>query len=400
MTVRSAWLLNASTATPAQNRADTRLSPLGTFTPAATDALTSRSGLIPGPGTGPCALTMSGMNATVGIGRGVVQGTSSQGAYPVVVTGADVTTIANGHASLSRIDTLWLIALDTLVDSSGSTLARVEYTQGTPGSGSAPTAPAAGTAYLRLWDITVPAGASSGSVPTWVASGLLADKRTYSTAVGGINPDGATAGAYAGQYRDGGTTTGLERYSGSAWESRLYLATSGRVVIGSDVELYRDSANVLRTPDALTVDGNLSAGNLNSGAWTTYVPTWTASGTAPAIGTGTRSGWYQRIGKTVLVNISFTMGSTTTFGTGTYSIGLPLTSVNTAGRGWTGSAVAVDSGSTVYTGTAFIGPNANSCLVYTPTGAGGSSPSQWAATNPHTWALNDAFFISLAYEIP
>lgn len=256
MTVRSAWLLNRDVATPAQSRSDTRLSPLGTMTPSSADALTSIGGLIPGgPATGPCNLTMSGMGWTISIGRGIAQGTSAQGAYPIVVTAGDTGTIANGHASLARIDTLWLIALDTLVDGSGSTLARIEYTQGTPGSGSAPTAPAAGTAYLRLWDIQVPAGASAGAPPNWVGAGLLTDRRTYTVAAGGIGYGANGNGAYPGQYRDNG---GLQRWDGSSWLDRLLLNSAGRVVVGGDTEWYRDAANRWRTPDSLVVDGDLT----------------------------------------------------------------------------------------------------------------------------------------------
>ncbi|KDN83480.1 hypothetical protein [Kitasatospora cheerisanensis] len=257
MTVRSAWLLNRDVATPGQNRQDTRLSPLGTMTPSAADPLTSIGGLIPGPN--PCNLTMSGMNWTIGIGRGIAQGTSAQGAYPIVVTAGDGGTIAPGHASLTRIDTLWLIALDTLVDSSGSTLAKIEYTQGTPGSGSAATAPAAGTAYLRLWDISVPAGASAGSPPNWTGLGLLTDRRTYTVSVGGIGVGANGSGAYVGQYRDNG---GLQRWDGSSWLDRLVLNSAGRIVIGGDTEWYRDAPNSMRTPDSLTVDGNLNVSGI------------------------------------------------------------------------------------------------------------------------------------------
>ncbi|MEV7212077.1 hypothetical protein AB0O31_03135 [Kitasatospora cineracea] len=210
MTVRSAWLLN-----PGQTRQDTRLSALGTMSP--TGSMTTRSGLIPG-GT-PCTLTMSGMTATISMGRAVIQGTSAQGAYPVTVTVAEPRTLDPGHNSLDRIDTLWLVAYDQLFDTSGQTLATVVYTAGTPSAApSAPAAPATGNAYLRLWDIRVPAGASAGAPPNWTGLSLLTDRRVYTTAVGGITPDSAAStGGYTGQYRDG--PTGLERWNGSAWTS-------------------------------------------------------------------------------------------------------------------------------------------------------------------------------------
>jgi hypothetical protein len=249
MTVRSAWHYNNPAQNPGQTRQDTRLVPIGTMTPV--DAMTTRSGVMPG-GTG-LNLTGTGMTGTIAVGRAVVQGTSAQGAYPIAVTAAESFTVANGHASLPRVDSVFLVAYDQLYDTSGQTLAAIVYTQGTAAaSPTAPTAPATGTAYLKLWDIAVPAGASAGSPINWGTA--LTDRRQYTVAAGGINPGGSSvAGAYAGQYRDGGGASGiLERYTGSAWESRLYLGTSGQLVIGTDVNLYRDSANVLRTDDSMT----------------------------------------------------------------------------------------------------------------------------------------------------
>ncbi len=60
-------------------------------------------------------------------------------------------------------------------------------------------------------------------------------------------------------------------------------------------------------------------------AWTAYTPTWTSSGTAPAIGNGSIVGAYMQVGKTFDFRIALTAGSTTTFGTGQYSFSLPAT---------------------------------------------------------------------------
>lgn len=58
--------------------------------------------------------------------------------------------------------------------------------------------------------------------------------------------------------------------------------------------------------------------------WVSYVPAWTASGTAPALGNGTIVGASRTLGpKTVHFRILLTMGSTTTYGTGTYRFTLP-----------------------------------------------------------------------------
>lgn len=58
-------------------------------------------------------------------------------------------------------------------------------------------------------------------------------------------------------------------------------------------------------------------------AWTSYTPTWTASGTAPALGNGTLAGAYKLLGKLLIVRIRWVAGSTTTFGTGSYFFALP-----------------------------------------------------------------------------
>jgi hypothetical protein len=61
------------------------------------------------------------------------------------------------------------------------------------------------------------------------------------------------------------------------------------------------------------------------GAWTSYTPTWSATGTAVSLGNGTITGKYMRQGSLVKVKIVLTMGSTTTYGTGFYRFTLPVT---------------------------------------------------------------------------
>ena len=60
-------------------------------------------------------------------------------------------------------------------------------------------------------------------------------------------------------------------------------------------------------------------------AWTDYTPDWGASAGTPAIGTGTLTGGYRRLGKTLDFQINLVGGSTTTYGTsGAYwFLGIP-----------------------------------------------------------------------------
>lgn len=57
--------------------------------------------------------------------------------------------------------------------------------------------------------------------------------------------------------------------------------------------------------------------------WTSYTPSWTSTGTAPAIGNGAVTGFYKQVGKTVHIRVLVQMNTTTTFGTGSYQVSLP-----------------------------------------------------------------------------
>ncbi|MFF1306812.1 hypothetical protein [Streptomyces sp. NPDC058307] len=218
MTVRSAWLLPLT-----QTREDTRLTPVGTFAPES--EMRTRDGVI--AGGNPFAATSAGaMSLQIGVGRAQVQGTDAQGAYPVSVDAPTVLTFTDGEAQFARIDSVALRVYDQLFDQAGQNLATVEIIRGT--GAATPTAPSMPSACLRLWDVTVPPGASAGTggIP-W--SSALGDRRRFTSAYGGIIPRGyglAFNGAYDGQYRDNGT--GLERWNAAAKAWQAYPATPTR----------------------------------------------------------------------------------------------------------------------------------------------------------------------------
>lgn len=84
----------------------------------------------------------------------------------------------------------------------------------------------------------------------------------------------------------------------------------------------------------VSVDGaSLTAADRTSelaqnAAWTTYSVAWTAGTTNPTIGNGSLYGSYIQIGKTVNFRVAVVFGTTTTFGSGAYSISLPVTAKN------------------------------------------------------------------------
>lgn len=60
-------------------------------------------------------------------------------------------------------------------------------------------------------------------------------------------------------------------------------------------------------------------------SWFSFTPSWTSSGTQPALVNGTISGRYARIGKTIVMNTQLILGSSSTAGTGTYRLSFPAT---------------------------------------------------------------------------
>ncbi|MFD3679914.1 hypothetical protein [Streptomyces sp. NPDC058613] len=273
MNLRSAWL-----AVTGQTRSDTRVAPLGAFTPVSPVA--SRSGILPGSSDGKLRIsgfTMAGttaMGATVYPGRAIVQGTDSQGAYPVALTQSTALTFADGHGVYGRIDLVVLRVYDNEYDASGRAEAAVEVIRGTPAA--TPAAPATPALSLPLYTVTVPAGTSAGAGGiNWNTA--LVGLRSATVAVGGILPvtTDTAFGAYPGQYRD--VPGGLERWDGAAW-----LPYPARPV------------------------------------WQDWTPVWTTATGAglPSFGDASITARYIQQGPTVHFNYSITFGASTNFGAG------------------------------------------------------------------------------------
>lgn len=144
--------------------------------------------------------------------------------------------------------------------------------------------------------------------------------------------------------------------------------------------------------DDLDVDNSSSVTNMMYSAAHTYTPTWTGSGSNPAIGNGTISGRWQRDGRRVHLQIDLLMGSTTTFGTGTYTFSLP-TVLPAPGSGTSvGTCWMFDSGTTNRVGTAIIDGSGVVCIA-------DSEAANVGATNPFTWAANDRLRIDATYNL-
>jgi hypothetical protein len=156
--------------------------------------------------------------------------------------------------------------------------------------------------------------------------------------------------------------------------------TVNRLAVGADGETL--------VADSSTATGLKWANGATQFPWVSYSP----SIGGLTLGNGTISTRYQAIGKTYIVNITVTLGSTSAI-TGDLRFGLP-TSANkfSAGSTWL-EDVSVG----VYTGTVLI----NTTDIYvraTATNATYGTTSNLSSTVPFTWATGDNIIVQATFE--
>ncbi len=131
--------------------------------------------------------------------------------------------------------------------------------------------------------------------------------------------------------------------------------------------------------------------------WRVYTPTWTAVTADPVIGNGTREGFYIQVGRMVTVRFRIQAGSTTTFGTGAWRVGLPVTALaDPVGfaefRGF-GSGVAVENG---------VGDHTLTCYTFTTTSfrvqVDNAANTEVSTSSPFTWGDVDSLNGMITYE--
>ncbi|MCX4576520.1 hypothetical protein OHB41_25775 [Streptomyces sp. NBC_01571] len=130
------------------------------------------------------------------------------------------------------------------------------------------------------------------------------------------------------------------------------------------------------------------------GAWSTYTPVWGATGTAPAIGNGTINGRYMKVGRTVHFEATMFMGSTSTYGTGSWNITIPFPS---ATKSTTGNALLRffdSSAGANYVGVGQVGSNDTAARFFAQSG----STANIATGVPFAWAASDEFRVTGTYE--
>ncbi|MGP3636207.1 hypothetical protein ACTU45_23090 [Streptomyces sp. 24-1644] len=129
-------------------------------------------------------------------------------------------------------------------------------------------------------------------------------------------------------------------------------------------------------------------------AWTPYTPSWTAVTTNPTLGNAVLIGRYMKVGRTCHVRVDLTMGSTTTYGSGGWALGLPFAASPTGVQ----NGIIHTLMSVRVAGHMNISPGASVGQLFFPTTANPTQLSFATATVPITWAANAKLSLALTYE--
>jgi hypothetical protein len=283
---------------------------LGALVASGSTAMEARSGLF--PTTGAALLTTgSAMAANIAPFTAWVDGSSGagQGGYLVTSTASEPITFADGETSVARVDRVVCQIQHDTYDASGQRRARVVYLKGQT-SGVASAVPASS---LLLWEMTVPAGTSSGSGGLNFANAV--DKRVWTVARGGQLPVASQAERDAISAPHTGMAIWRtdyawhEAYDGTAWRvqglallptlanaTRITNPLTGQLAMANDgPQLYRyDGAAWSKYPSATSAAvvgdlANVSRGTTTSNTYTSSLTTSTddpvsVTFTAPSTG--------------------------------------------------------------------------------------------------------------------
>lgn len=126
-----------------------------------------------------------------------------------------------------------------------------------------------------------------------------------------------------------------------------------------------------------------------------YSPSWIGDITNPSIGNGTLVGYYSRVGNVVTMSIRLVMGSTTTYGSGAWSFGLPFTSNGGAMHLFV-AYLRDTSTSTNYHRIGIIAGASGIVQAFRGL-ADGTNSNAMNATTPFTWANGDEIRIAGTY---
>ena len=183
----------------------------------------------------------------------------------------------------------------------------------------------------------------------------------------------------------------------------LENSSTGSFIIGNGTSSTRSnlvfaSGSTFQVTGSLNVTGSLVLNSSNlATAWTSYTPTWTGTSTNPVIGDGTITGAYKVIGKTCFVRGRILMGSTTTYGSGAWLVGLPFTASNAYAIQIPVSLL--NNATAWYSGLMNGGRNGSSIFSEIQVQNVSGTADGITGTFPFTWGSADEFAFNGSYEI-
>lgn len=130
-------------------------------------------------------------------------------------------------------------------------------------------------------------------------------------------------------------------------------------------------------------------------AWSTWTPTWVNL----TVGNGTVTARYFRIGRWVVFELKFVMGSTSAMGTnGTHSLPVTAASRYAVDVDSYGVINILDSGTANYSGISICGSTTTGKIAVWNASGTYLQPVTFSSTIPMTWTTSDAFMIKGFYE--
>jgi hypothetical protein len=203
------------------------------------------------------------------------------------------------------------------------------------------------------------------------------------------NDVGDITAVTAGTGISGGGTSGAVTITNSMATA---IDAKGDLIVGTGADAFSRLA-VGANNTVPIADSAETTGIRWGGAWGTY----TNSTSGITVGNGTLTSRYAQIGKTVFVEILFTLGSTSAV-TGTPTFSLPVTA-KLGSYSFLGTVSLGDFGTATFVGLANT-PSGTGIYIaaFNTSGTTGVEAANINATTPFTWTTNDYIVVRLTYE--
>lgn len=194
--------------------------------------------------------------------------------------------------------------------------------------------------------------------------------------------------SFGGAVTLGGTATEVE-FSGNI--------ISGAITLNSGAANNVVTGNRCTGGQAVVDNSGVATNVIDDPIEQSFTPTWTGSISNPAIGNGTIQCFWRRAGKSFRMRGRYTMGSTTTYGSGVWSFSFPSTGfpsgVSCNGRA-VGSVQGLDTGTAFRVGACYC---ADGGTVINMVSEGGGN--LWGTLIPQTWAVGDEFSFDITIPL-